>query len=252
VVVVGGGLGLYFGLRSSDEPSNPDVLPKGLYGGVASNGDECAQIGVDVLKEGGSAADSAIAVLFCEGVVVAQSMGLGGGCLMTIYEKATGTVDTLVAREIAPLRATPDMFVNNQQASTLGGLAVAVPGELKGYWELHRKYGKLPWRRLVEPTIALARDGFVVTPYVANILSSRSARIYAQPTLREVLFDPTTNATWKAGDIMKRPQLARSLEIIADEGADAMYSASGSLFKPLVEDIQALGGIITENDLLNY
>jgi gamma-glutamyltranspeptidase / glutathione hydrolase / leukotriene-C4 hydrolase len=254
VVIVGGGLGLYFGLRSSDSgPVQPvDVIPPGQYGAVASNGAECAQMAVDVLKEGGSAADAAITTLFCEGVAVAQSMGLGGGFLMTIYEKETGKIDTIVARETAPNRATADMFIGNTQAATIGGLAVAVPAELKGYWEVHQKYGKLPWRRLIEPSIQLCLDGPVVTSYVAGILRSRNARIFAEPTLREILIDPTTNMTWVAGDRIRRPKLAETLQIIALEGADAIYSVNGTLLKPLVEDIQALGGIITENDILNF
>jgi gamma-glutamyltranspeptidase / glutathione hydrolase / leukotriene-C4 hydrolase len=123
---------------------------------------------------------------------------------------------------------------------------------LKGYWEVHQKYGKLPWRRLVEPTIELCIKGSYVTPNIAANLRSRSARIFAEPSLREILINPVTNQTWETGDLIKRPKLAESLEIIAREGADAIYSANGSLLKPLVEDIQALGGIITENDFLNF
>jgi gamma-glutamyltranspeptidase / glutathione hydrolase / leukotriene-C4 hydrolase len=84
---------------------------------------------VDVLKEGGSAADAAITTLFCEGVAIAQSMGLGGGFLMTIYEKNTGNVDTVISRETAPINAKADMFLGNPQAALVGGLAVAVPGK---------------------------------------------------------------------------------------------------------------------------
>jgi gamma-glutamyltranspeptidase / glutathione hydrolase / leukotriene-C4 hydrolase len=208
---------------------------------------------VDVLTEGGSAADAAITTLFCEGVVVAHHMGLGGGFLMTIYERQSGKVETLTAREMAPQKATIDMFAGDRrQLALYGGLAVAVPGELKGYWELHQKYGRLPWRRLVEPTIQLAVDGSVVTPVLAGRLRQRQDRILAEPTLREFLVNPETNMTWEAGDVIKRPKLAESLEIIADEGANAIYSVNGSLLRPLVEDIQERGGIIDEADFINY
>lgn len=137
-----------------------------------------------ILKKGGSAADSAIATLFCEGVTCPQSMGLGGGFLMVIYNREKRTAEFLNARETAPSGATKEMFVNNSAASQTGGLSVAVPGELKGYWELHKKYGKLPWATLVEPTIKLCKEGHIVTPYLARIFNLSSNKIKDQPSLR--------------------------------------------------------------------
>jgi gamma-glutamyltranspeptidase / glutathione hydrolase / leukotriene-C4 hydrolase len=244
IVIVAVTLGLYFGLSSETVDNN--------YGAIVSNGYECAEIGANILKKGGSAVDAAISVLFCEGISVPQSMGLGGGFLMTIYEKESGKVETLVAREEAPIKATADMFVGNGLLGQVGGLAVAVPGELKGYWEVHQKYGKLPWRQLIEPSINLCRVGSEATPKVASVLKLLHDRLLAEPSLREVFINPVTNVEWGEKELIKRPKLAETLEIIAQEGADAIYSKSGSLLKPLLDDIKSFGGIITEDDFINY
>lgn len=154
---------------------------------VVANGIECADIGMDILKKNGSVADAAIAVLFCEGITCPQSTGLGGGFVLTIYTKETGKAETLIARERAPLAATADMFVDKPAgASVEGGLAIAVPGELKGYAALYEKYGRLPWKDLVQPTIDLCRKGHMVSNYLDGILSSRTEKIYSIPSLRLV------------------------------------------------------------------
>lgn len=171
---------------------------------------------------------------------------------MTIYTKSTGKVETLNAREVAPLAAMEKMFVNNTGASSIGGLAVAVPGELKGYFEAHKRYGKLPWKILVEPTIKLCKEGHIVSSYMANALKSRHEQILQEPSLREIFINPVNNQPWKEGDKIKRLKLAESLEIVANEGANAMYSKNGSLLHAILNDIQSFGGIITEEDFLQY
>lgn len=132
-----------------------------------------------------------------------------------------------------------------------GGKAVAVPGELKGLWELHQRYGKLPWKQLVEPSIKLAREGHVVSPYLENVFSSAESDLHEEPSLGEIYIDPRTNHTYKLNDIIKREQLAKTLEVIAEEGVDCLYGG-GSLVKELVKEIRERGGIITEEDFLDY
>lgn len=248
IIIVALALGLYFGLRDKDN----DGPTKTRRGAVVTNGLECAAIGAKVLDEDGSAADAAIAALFCEGIACPQSMGLGGGFLLTIYTKATGKAETLIARETAPSLATQDMFVNDSSAAISGGLAIAVPGELKGYWELHQKYGKLDWARLVQPTIDLCRKGHTVSAYLHRILMGQEAKILDTPSLKEIYINPATGKVWAQGDTVKRLKLADTLEIIQKEGVNAIYGRNGTILPMLLKDIRDFGGILTEDDFLDY
>lgn len=179
-----------------------------------------------------------------------QSMGLGGGFLMTIYTKSTGTVDTLNAREVAPLAAHTHMFNGNASLALKGGLSIAVPGELKGYWHAHQKYGRLQWEELVQPSIELCRRGHVVTAFLAQFFANRKEQLMASESLREVFINPETNDTYKEGEYVKREKLGETLEVVAREGADALYN--GSLTEAFVRDIRENEGIITVEDLNNY
>ncbi|XP_052747676.1 glutathione hydrolase 1 proenzyme-like isoform X2 [Galleria mellonella] len=222
--------------------------PRFPHATVAANGYECASIGREILEKNGSAVDAAIATLFCEGVACAQCMGLGGGFLATVYDATTGQVQVLNARERAPMNAHRDMFEN--ASSTVGGLAIAVPGELRGYGELHRRYGRLPWADLVRPTADLCRRGHHINEYMARVLRTYSDRIKAEPSMREVYVNPETGEVWKEGDIVPLLTLAKTLDIISEEGPEAIHN--GTLTALFVQDIQAHGGIVTEEDLRNY
>ncbi|KAJ8972791.1 hypothetical protein NQ317_004475 [Molorchus minor] len=181
---------------------------------VVTNGRHCAEIGTAILEKGGNAADAAIAAALCEGVANPQSMGLGGGFLLTIHNKSTGEVICLNSREVAPGAATEDMFHGNSTLSQRGGLSVAVPGELLGYWYLYERFGD------------------------------------SDPVLRDVFIDPETNNTYLEGQYVKRPRLAKTLEIIAEEGGYALHN--GSLTESFVNDIRLHNGIITVEDMNNY
>ncbi|XP_076392246.1 glutathione hydrolase 1 proenzyme isoform X2 [Megachile rotundata] len=203
-----------------------------------------------MLARGGHAVDAAIAALLCEGVSSLHSMGLGGGFLMTIWDARTKTADYLDARETAPSAAHENMFLNDSRASMYGGLAIAVPGELLGYWEAHQKYGKLPWSELFEPTISLCGTGSHVNNYLATYLSNKESLIRAEKSMAEILINPVTNSTWKVNDRIKRPRLAETLKLIAEHGPKIFYN--GTMGDVLVEEIRAFKGIITKNDLEDY
>lgn len=128
---------------------------------------------------------------------------------------------------------------------------MAVPGELKGIWELHQRYGSLPWRQLVQPAIDLCRNGHVVSRYFGEVLKRQESTIKTEPSLAEVFLNPETNAVWIEGDIIQRPKLAETLELIAAEGVDTLYN-NGTVARMLVPEMQELGGIITTEDFMDY
>lgn len=181
-----------------------------------------------------------------------QSTGLGGGFHMTIYIKEKNLVECIDAREVAPKAATENMFVGDKNHSSLvGGRSIAVPGELKGMWELHQKYGKLPWKDVFQPVIDLCRQGHEVTEYLATVLRFKEKDVLETPSLREVFVNPETNEIWKAGDRIKRLALADTMETIASEGAETMY-AMGKVGRQVLDDIKEFGGILTESDFAEY
>ncbi|XP_020279668.1 gamma-glutamyltranspeptidase 1-like isoform X2 [Pseudomyrmex gracilis] len=220
-------------------------------GAVTTNGQECAKIGADILAKNGSAVDAAIAALLCEGVASLHSMGLGGGFLMTIWDAKTKKAYYLDARETAPSAADKNMFDGNAHLSMYGGLAVAVPGELKGYWEAHQRFGKLPWRELFEPTIQLCKDGSLVNDYLAAYLVEKEPMIKNESSLAEILINRATNKTWVAGDKIKREKLADTLRLIANSGSSDIFYNS-TITDQLVKEIKEFNGIITKQDFANY
>ncbi|XP_035226663.1 scoloptoxin SSD14-like isoform X2 [Stegodyphus dumicola] len=217
---------------------------------VVTDGKPCAAIGKNILEKNGTAVDAALAALFCDGVVNPQSMGFGGGFLMTIYIRENKTSAVIDARESAPKNADKDMFKGNSTSSQEGGLSVAVPGELRGYKMAHEKYGKLPWKSLIEPSIKICNDGFEVSKHLAKYLQKVKKRILADNSMREEFLNNATNDLYKEGEILKRPVLARTLNEIAEKGADVLYT--GDLHENFLKDISDCGGIITKEDLADY
>ncbi|KAJ8923080.1 hypothetical protein NQ315_001632 [Exocentrus adspersus] len=218
---------------------------------VVTNGNHCAEIGTSIMAKGGNAVEAAIAASLCEGVASPESMGLGGGFLMTIYNKTTGEVFAINSREVAPAAASENMYAGNETLSQIGGLAVAVPGELVGYWTLYQRFGgNLPWRDLLQPTIDLCRNGVLLNTRAETVLRNNKQHILNDPVLSDTFINPSTNEPYVEGDYVQRPRLAKTLETIAEEGGYALHN--GSLTEAFVQDIRDRGGIITADDLLNY
>lgn len=171
LIILGGlGVGLFFLIRSDGS----------VRGAVGTSSGECTDLAVEILKNGGSAVDSAVTATLCQGLTVSQSSGLGGGLVATVYIKKSGTIETINSREVAPTAAYKDMFPDNL-SSLEGGLAVAVPGELKGLFELHKKYGKLKWEQVVQPVVDLAERGYKVSKYLEEIFTERGDKIKSKP-----------------------------------------------------------------------
>ncbi|XP_050701695.1 scoloptoxin SSD14-like isoform X3 [Eriocheir sinensis] len=251
------------GVAGTEPPPSESELGEFDSAAVSADGQPCAQIATDILRKNGSAADATVAGLFCVGVINTQSMGLGGGFLLTYYERSTGKAYTLNSRETAPGAAYEDMYHGNGELmekarkswwkdlkmSLKGGLAVAVPGDLRGYRELYERFGgQLPWRDLLEPTVQLCEEGHTVNWHMARALQYNKEQILSEPSM-SVFINPDTGDVYKENDILKRPQLANTLRILQDD-PDALYT--GQLANQLAEDIQGFGGIITAEDLRNY
>ncbi|KAL7048243.1 hypothetical protein ACKWTF_003283 [Chironomus riparius] len=253
IFVIGLGVLLWYTYRLGDTFSGEEEEEEYLAtGAIVTNVEECTYIARSILKLDGSAVDAAIAVTFCYGVAQPQASGIGGGFLATIFIKGRKKIETLNAREVAPLKISEDMYKENLNSSFEGGLSIAVPTEVKGLWELHQKYGKLSWKTLIKPSIDLAEKGFTVPSYLAKVLIAREEKIRSIKLFRDLYINPATNTIYHEGEKMTNPKLAETLKIIAEEGVDAIYSEKGSLGHKLVEEIQANGGVVSMDDFTSY
>ncbi|KAF5383428.1 hypothetical protein D9757_006100 [Collybiopsis confluens] len=219
------------------------------HGGVATEAAPCTEIGIDILKQGGNAADAIIASGLCVGVISAYHSGIGGGGFMIVRFNTKGGHDyeMIDFRETMPAAGNETMFVNNTAASVVGGLSVGVPGDLRGWEMLHKRHGTLPWADLVMPAAKIARDGFTVNVDLAAAIELFP--FVAQDPLWAETYAPNGTALTE-GDTCYRKRLAVTLEKIAKEGADALYT--GEVAVNIAETVHTNNGIMTLNDLANY
>lgn len=195
---------------------------------VASAHPVATQIGYEVLERGGSAADAGIAVQLALGMVEPQSSGLGGGAFALYYDAKSSKLTTLDGRETAPASAGKYLFIDDDgkpmdfDKASLGGRAVGVPGAPRLLEALHKQFGRLTWRELFNQPIALARDGFTVTPRLEKLLLAERRRFYADiPT--KLIFYPDSSTPIEAGARLRNPDYAQTLTALAMNGADAFY-----------------------------
>ena len=230
----------------------------GSRGAVVTNHPLGSSAGLEMLAMGGNAIDAAIAAVFALSVVEPMMVGpLGGGYVnLALADGTTLCVDNY---SLAPLAASPAMYTpvsdtwpryleTVDRESQIGHRAVGVPGNLKAWDEVHDLYGKLDWATVVQPAIRYARDGFMVTQYLSR-LSADNADDIARFAATAAIFAPA-GKTIAEGDWLRRPELAQSLELIAEERSGALYD--GALGQALVDDMAANGGLITMQDLAQY
>lgn len=217
---------------------------------VVSAREEASRIGVEIMRKGGNAFDAMVATDAALAVCYPFAGNIGGGGFM-VYRLKDGTTGTLDYREKAPKAASEKMYQDKNgqlipRLSMDGALAIGVPGTVAGMWEAHQKFGKLSWKEVIQPAIDLAKEGFIVTNKQAAALNHSRALFQKVNQDRNIYFD----RNWNAGDRIVQPNLAKTLEIIRDQGRDGFYQ--GKVADKTVKFIQENGGIITLDDLLAY
>ena len=239
------------GLAGTAWPASPAPLQvPARRGAVATDTPDASRAGAEVLRQGGNAVDAAIAAALALGVVAPAASGLGGGGFAVIWSARDRRARVLDFREVAPRAAERDMFVKDgvrPDASRIGGLAVAVPGEAAGLALLHHELGRLPLPRVAAPAVQLARGGF--TPTARLIRSSQEATAAAadEPMLRWLR---PAGRPLEAQRRVVRPRLAETLRRFGAGGADAIYR--GPIAADLAATVRAHGGALTEDDLSAY
>jgi len=219
---------------------------------VATAHQLATKVGIDVLQRGGNAVDAAVAVGYALAVVYPAAGNLGGGGFMTI-QFADGRKTFLDFREKAPLAATPDMFLDGsgnvlKGASTEGHLAVGVPGTVAGLEYAREKYGTRPRATLVAPAISYAKRGFVLDKGDVALLSAATADFNGDAPTAAIFLD--TGKPFKPGDRLVQKDLAKTLRLISEGGADAFYR--GPIADAIAASSAAGNGIITKADLQQY
>lgn len=208
--------------------------------------------GTELLEAGGNAVDAAVAAAFTMAVVGPYHSGLGGGGFAVVHLAKDGSDVAFDFREVAPIKATRDMYLLDgkfvPQRATDGVLAVAVPGAVKGYLELHAKYGKLPRAKVLAPAIRAATKGFPVTPKYRDLATQRRACLQQDPEASRIFL--VAGEVPALGTTLKQPDLARTLSALAKQGDVPFYK--GAIGKALVATVSAGGGLVSMEDLAAY
>ncbi len=235
-----------------------NIHTKKVFGTIAKNGmiasahPLASAVGVETLKKGGNAADASVAVFFALAVVYPRAGNIGGGGF-AVCRWNTGEKTTLDFRETAPKAATKDMYLDKEgnaqiHLSLAGHLAAGVPSSVDGMVELHKKYGKLTWAELLQPSIDLAEKGFAITQNEADYLDKYQADFIAQNPIN--LPKHFIKTKWNKGDMLYQTDLAKTLKRIQIDGRKGFYEGETAYL--LLQEIQKGKGIISYGDLQNY
>lgn len=232
----------------------PAVSPRGA---VAAANPLAAEAGAGILRRGGNAVDAAVAAAFMLAVVEPESSGLAGGGFALVYTAGDRKVHVLDFRETGPARARPDMYLRDGQArqdlANAGPLSVAVPGAVKGYVEMARRWGKKPLSQLTSPAEQVAQRGFQVDLHFVRESEDRLECLSADPEATRLFLRKDEDGELEAldpGDRLLQPELARTLHAIGEKGDAAFYK--GRIAQALVNAVKSQGGILELSDLAAY
>lgn len=237
---------------ASRADETPSFVTTAQHGMVAAANPAASEAGAEMLRRGGNAVDAAVATSFAISVLRPQSTGVGGGGFLLLYMAERGDSVAIDFRERAPLRASRDMFIRNGEAvpglSRTGPLAVAVPGLVAGLVDVQQRYGTMPLADVMQPAIRLADEGFPVYPHLARAIAYRADTLRASPATEAVYF--RDGQALQAGDLFVQRDLADTLRAIAENGKAAFYT--GRVAEAIVGHMQAIGGLLTQDDLDRY
>tara|TARA_B100000902_G_C27301631_1_gene913171 strand:+ start:99 stop:1697 length:1599 start_codon:yes stop_codon:yes gene_type:complete len=213
-----------------------------------------SKVGIDILKNGGNAFDAAIAVHFALSVVYPNAGNIGGGGFL-VYRLDNGQIGTLDFREKAPIKSYRDMYIDNidgklvvdDKRSKIGHLASGVPGSVDGMVKIHEKFGTINWNELIDPSIKVARNGFMITKKQAKGLNNVKELLLNANNHQLSLVNDTQ---WEEGDLLVQENLAKTLEEIKSSKRDGFYK--GKVAKLILDEMKSGGGIISQTDLDNY
>ena len=235
-----------------------DYIPKQKKTAMSSTGMVTTQhyiatrVGENVLSDGGNAYDAAVAIGFALAVVLPRAGNIGGGGFMLMYNENNQEAFSIDYREKAPAASYQKMYLNNQGElikgkSTYGYLASGVPGTVAGLWEVHKKFGSLPWDQLLAPAIDLAENGFEVSVYMSDMLIRYHEKLSGFEETSKIFQKDYPNFLTKK---FIQKDLAQTLKIIAKNGRDGFYK--GRIANHIAKDMSQNGGLITKTDLENY
>lgn len=251
-------VGLMVNVFTVSNAANPDNLygrhAEGKNGVVAAANPEASKIGVEIMKKGGNAVDAAVATAFAISVFEPNASGIGGGGFMLIRMAKTGKTVVIDYREKAPAKATPDMFVLDENGKvvndeiTVGGKASGVPGTVAGLLTALEKYGTMKRADVMAPAIKHAGEGIIVSKNLEGIIQDNYEKLVKFDAAAAVYLKD--GLPYEAGDKLVNKDLAATLTKISKEGKKAFYE--GEVAKKIADEVQKQGGLITVEDLKNY
>jgi gamma-glutamyltranspeptidase/glutathione hydrolase len=238
------------------KPTRVTERPAGVSlksGMVASANPHATKVGVEILKKGGNAVDAAVATAFALGVVEPFASGIGGGGFMLIYAAKSKQIVTIDYREMAPLKATPKMYMNPSgqvlaDRMKEGHMAVAIPGTLAGLSLALSKYGTMSLKVVMEPAIELGENGFEVSRLLSSLIESNSQKLSKFPASARIYLKE--GLPYKVGDRLFLKDLASTYRLIAKEGPQVFYK--GAIAETIEKEMKSGKGLITREDLAAY
>lgn len=232
----------------------PIISPvRASHGMVSSEQALASEVGVEILKQGGNAVDAAVAMGFALAVVLPNAGNIGGGGFMVIHDAKSGLDTAIDFRELAPQLASRNMYLDSNGAvipdkSLFSHAAVGVPGTVAGMDLALRKYGSMSLHNLLVPAIRLAEHGFIVSDHLAALLAAEQDHLGKWPASRAIFFKD--DRPLRAGERLIQKDLARSLRLIANQGAKAFYE--GDIAQKIVAEMREHQGLISSEDMKKY